>query len=61
MRTEQDHFVDLGRDGKIILKWTLKTWDGSRWAKFVWLSTGGDSDGICKLGNKPSGCINAGN
>jgi hypothetical protein len=25
---ERDHFGNLGVDGKIILKWICKTWDG---------------------------------
>jgi hypothetical protein len=35
-RGGKDHFVDLGVEGKIILKRTLK-YDGKAWTGFVWL------------------------
>jgi hypothetical protein len=33
-------FVDLTEDGKIILKWILKKWDGEAWTGFFWLRIG---------------------
>jgi hypothetical protein len=31
---------DLGLDGKTILKWIFKMWDGEAWTAFIWLRIG---------------------
>jgi hypothetical protein len=28
---------DLSVDGRVILKWILKHWDGSEWIGFIWI------------------------
>jgi hypothetical protein len=33
---ERDVFEDLGVEGRIILKWILKKWDGEAWIGLLW-------------------------
>ena len=56
---ERDHLQDAGVDGKIILTWIFRQWDGGHGQD----SSGsgcGQMAGTCKRGNEPSGSIKCG-
>jgi hypothetical protein len=58
---ERDHFQDLGVDGRLILEWIFKTWDGLAWTGLVWFQ---DRDRWWELVNaimNLSGSIKVGN
>jgi hypothetical protein len=37
---EIDHLEDLGTDGRFILQWISKKWEGMAWAVLLWLRIG---------------------
>jgi hypothetical protein len=43
-------------DGRIILKWIFKKWDGGAWTGLSWLRIG-QVAGSCECGNEPAGFI----
>jgi hypothetical protein len=50
---------DLVVDGRIILKWMLKKWDGEAWTGLLWLRIG-QVAGACECGNEPLSSIKCG-
>jgi hypothetical protein len=52
---EIDNCEDLGVDGKIILKWILKEWDGSAQTSLICLR-----NGVFECHNEPAGSMKCG-
>jgi hypothetical protein len=55
----RDHIEELGVDGRRILKWIFRKWDGSMY--YIYLAQDrGQMTGACECGNEPSGSIKCG-
>jgi len=37
---EKDHLEAPGVDGKVILRWIFRKWDGEAWTRLSWLRIG---------------------
>jgi hypothetical protein len=55
---EGDHLGHTDVDGRIILKWICKKWDGA-WTGLSWLRIGHMASS-CECGNEPPGSIKCG-
>jgi hypothetical protein len=49
-----------GIDGRVILKWLFKEWDGQAQTGIPWLRIKGQVEGLCECGNEPLGPIKCG-
>ena len=57
--SERDHLEDLSVDGRIILNWNFKKWDGEACTGLLWLSIGTGAS-ACECVNEPPGYIKCG-
>jgi hypothetical protein len=48
--------VRIEIEGRIILKWISKKWDGEAWTRLIWLRIG-TVPGICEFSNEPLGSV----
>ena len=37
---ERNHLEELGADGRKVIKWIFKKWDGEAWTTLLWLRIG---------------------
>ena len=56
---ERDHWGDPDVDGRIILRWISRKWEGVVGTGWSSLRIGTDG-GTCKCGDEPSGSIKSG-
>jgi len=58
---ERDHWGDPDADGRIILRWILRKWEGTVGTGWSWLRIGSGGGGTCEYGDEPLGSKKAGN
>ena len=56
---ESDHWVDPDVDGRIILRWIFRKWEGVMGTGWRWLRMG-QMAGTCEYDEEPSGSKNEG-